>query len=236
MSRIRRTLQRADYVVSNSRANLEVLHEQGLRLPPTDVIRNIVVVDNNLPRRPSADVPRIVTVGSLIQLKAIDVLLRAAALLTAEGKTFELVLAGSGRERANLESLAGELAIGDRVTFLGDVEDVSALLATAQIFAHPSRSEGLSNAILEAMAEGLPVVACPVGATPEIIEDGKNGLLVPVGEPRPLAAALARLLDDRELRARLGRNACEHVRQCCDEEAIAVQYEKVLHYLIGHRP
>ena len=138
-------------------------------------------------------------------------LLRALGLLAAAGNKFELLLAGTGGERTRLEELAHRLAIADRVTFLGEVPDVPGLLATAHLCAHPATSEGLSNTILEAMAEGLPVVACPVGATTEIIEDGRNGLLVPGRSPEALASAMRRLLADSELRGRLGSAALETV-------------------------
>ncbi len=110
------------------------------------------------------------------------------------------------------------------------------LLATAHILAHPARSEGLSNAILEGLAEGLPVVACPVGATPELVENGRNGLLVPVGEPEPLARAIGSLLDDACLRQRLGQAGLELVRDRCRESSIVDQYEAVFRRLIdgGH--
>jgi len=236
MGMLSRTLEKADYVLSNSRRNLDALQAQGLRLPPTEVIYNIVRTENGPPVRQCAGAGRIVAVGSLIPRKAIDVLLRAAAILLAAGRRFEIVLAGDGPERESLILLSKKLGINDRVTFLGDVDDVPRLLATACILAHPSWMEGLSNAIIEAMAAGLPVVACPVGATPEIIDDGQNGLLVPAGEPQPLAAALGRLLDDDALRARLGRKAWEHVRQRFDEATIVNQYEKVLHHLMGPAP
>jgi glycosyltransferase involved in cell wall biosynthesis len=231
LGRLRRTLERSDFVVSNSRRNLDGLRGIGIRLPESEVIYNIVAARREGPScspRPA----RIVAVGSLIPRKAIDVLLQAAAVLAADGRKFEIALAGVGPEQSNLEALADKLNIRKRVTFLGDVTDIPALLATAQILAHPARAEGLSNAILEAMAEGVPVVACPVGATSELISDGQNGLLVPVDEPRPLAAALSRLLDDSELRIRLGRNAWEHVSRHFGEATIAGQYEKVFHRLI----
>jgi glycosyltransferase involved in cell wall biosynthesis len=261
---IRGTLERADQIVSNSRANLDVLRAQGVRLPPAEVIYNMVDGKGGAPpgecpdfRRPLcaagdaerigengtapfSTVPRvpaaqIVAIGTLIPLKALDVLLRAAAILAGEGKRFEIVLAGNGPERANLETLATELGISDQVIFPGEVDDVPALLAAADILAHPSRSEGLSNTILEAMAEGIPVVACPVGATPEIIDDGRSGLLVPVGEPQALAAALGRLLGDAALRSDLGRNAREYVRQRFDEATIVGQYERVFQQVMAHR-
>jgi glycosyltransferase involved in cell wall biosynthesis len=230
---LQRALQRADYVVANSRRSLDALRERGVRLPRTEVIYNIVA-DGKTPRPPHvSQVLRIVAVGSLIPLKSYDVLIEAVSLLATNGTDFELLLAGHGPERPRLESLANQLGIAERVKFLGDVEDVPGLLRTADVFAHPSITEGLSNAILEALAESLPVVACPVGATPEIIEDGRNGLLVAPASPRELAVAVRRLLVDGELRRRLGAAALETVRRCCDANVVVGQYEDVLKKLLA---
>jgi glycosyltransferase involved in cell wall biosynthesis len=229
---LRRALERADYVVSNSQRNLDALRQRGVRLPPTEVVYNIVAEGKAPGQRQTSSVPRIVTVGSLIPLKSYDVLIEAAAALAAGGTGFELLLAGGGPERARLEALARQLGIAARVKFLGDVEDVPALLRTADVFAHPAITEGLSNAILEALAAGLPVVACPVGATAEIIQDGCHGLLVAPGSREELAAAIRRLLSDADLRRRLGGAGCELVRRLCDESAVVGQYENVFKKLL----
>ena len=159
---LRRALERADYVVSNSQRNLDALRQRGVRLPPAEVIYNIVA-EGKTPFPPrTAEVPRIVAIGSLFPLKSYDVLIEAMAILAANATDCELLLAGRGGEQPRLESLANQLGVAERVKFLGDVEDVPGLLHTADVFAHPAITEGLSNAILEALAEGLPVVACPV--------------------------------------------------------------------------
>ena len=204
-------------------------------MPPAEVIYNIVA-EGKTPFPPrTAEVPRIVAIGSLFPLKSYDVLIEAMAILAANATDCELLLAGRGGEQPRLESLANQLGVAERVKFLGDVEDVPGLLHTADVFAHPAITEGLSNAILEALAEGLPVVACPVGATPEIIEDGQNGLLVPVRQPQALAHAIGRLLNDACLRRRLGQAGAELVRDRFGESSIADQYEKVFQRLMDIR-
>ena len=90
------------------------------------------------------------------------------------------------------------------VRLAGERDDVGELLAAADLFVLSSRSEGLPLSILEAMAAGLPVVASDVGGVPELVVDGETGLLVPPGDPHALAAAIDRLLDDPDLRRRLG--------------------------------
>ena len=146
-------------------------------------------------------------VGALKPLKSYDILLRALSVLAAEGKQFELLLAGKGSDRERLQGLACELGLAECVTFLGEVADVPALLASAHLLVHTAMSEGLGNTVLEAMGEGLPVVATSVGGTPEVIEDGLSGLLIPPGDVPAFVDALRRLLDDAELRRQLGRGA-----------------------------
>jgi glycosyltransferase involved in cell wall biosynthesis len=106
-----------------------------------------------------------------------------------------------------LKSLARRLHIADRVIFTGLRSDVPALLASVAVAAMPSLNEALSNALLEAMAAGAPVVATRVGGTPEALVDGETGLLVPPADVTALAVAIARLLGTPLLAARLGQAA-----------------------------
>ncbi len=232
----RAALEKADYVVANSAWGLEVLRRHGVRLRASTVIRNIVAGQGRASPGEPAGTPRMVAVGALKPLKAYDVLLEGLARLAAAGGKFEVSIAGTGPEGPRLVELAARLGLGDRVHFLGEVDDVPGLLAGAHLAVHPSRSEGLSNAILEAMAEGLPVVACAVGGTPEVIEDGTNGLLAPPGRPEALADAVGRLLRDPPLRARLGSAALASVQDTCGEKRIADQYEQVFRSLLSDRP
>jgi glycosyltransferase involved in cell wall biosynthesis len=223
----RGAIQNADYVVSNSHHGLNVLQQAGMTIPRSEVIRNIVPAFGRATPAELVESPRIAAVGSLKPLKAYDVLLHALKMLATEGRKFELLLAGDGPERGNLEALVGQLGLTDRVRFLGDVDDVPGLLATAHIFVHPSKSESLSNAILEAMAEGLPVVASNVGGNPEIVKDGRTGLLVSPGQPNELAFAIHRLLDDTSVRDQFGKAGLESVQTHCVEQIIADQYEAI---------
>jgi glycosyltransferase involved in cell wall biosynthesis len=113
-------------------------------------------------------------------------------------------LAGEGAERDRLHELARGLGVQDRVVFLGQRHDVAELLAVCDVVVLPSLDEGLSVAVLEAMAVGRPVVASAVGGTPEAVHDGVTGLLVPPANPAQLAAAIRRVIEDRALAERLG--------------------------------
>ncbi len=142
-------------------------------------------------------------VANLRPVKGHDVLLRAfAAMDTGPAR---LALAGTGELEGALRRRSGELGVADRVHFLGSRGDVPALLSAFDLVVSASLSEGLSNAILEAMAAGLPVVATAVGGNPELVVPGETGELVPAEDPPALARALAGLVADREGRERRGR-------------------------------
>src|SRR5262249_38136216 len=117
-----------------------------------------------------------------------------------------LIILGTGSEE---QALAASQT--PHLQLLGARDDVADYLRAADVFVLPSEREGLSNALLEAMATGMACVATAVGGTPEVIADDIAGLLVPAGQARVLAEALVRALSDAELRARLGGTAREHV-------------------------
>jgi len=119
------------------------------------------------------------------------------------GVTFLLVGRDSGTMEATREAVL-RAGLAGNVRFLGNRTDVGDILRASDLLVHPSHEEGFSNAVLEAMAAGLPVVASRVGGNPEAVEDGVTGLLVPPREPEPLAAAMAELLGDGERRKRMG--------------------------------
>lgn len=224
--------ERADGLVSNSQAALDVLYAHSSRIPKGAVVSNIVSAQGRAHPGELTDTPRIAAAGLLVPLKAYDVLLHALATLARQGQRFELCLAGEGPERLHLESLAVELGIRDRVQFLGDIEDVPGLFAQCHLLAHPSRSEGLSNTVLEGMAEGLPVVATDVGATPEVIKDGLSGFLFSPGQENILTRHLACLLEDAELRGRIGAAAYQVVESRFGAQTVAAQYEHIYHSLL----
>lgn len=177
---------------------------------------------------------RIVSVGRLHWKKSLETLLQAGALLRQAGLPFLVEVAGSGPEEEKLRYLANLLGLDDHVSFLGPKEPASIrdLLSGADVFVLCSISEGLSNAVLEAMATGVPVVSTAVGGMDEVICDDVNGLLVPPLDPASLAVALRRLAADDELRARLGQAARTTVVEFFDlsrqAQEFAVEYRRLL--------
>jgi glycosyltransferase involved in cell wall biosynthesis len=132
-----------------------------------------------------------------------------------------------------LEAKALSLGLADVVTFAGIRSDVPQILAALDVFVLPSLWEGMPNAILEAMAAGLPVVATAVGGTPEVVADGKTGLLVPSHNPAAMAEAMERLLRSPDLRHRMGQAGREQVLQHFTVERMVAQTQKLYQQLLA---
>jgi len=152
-------------------------------------------------------------VGRLTSVKGIEYLLQAASLLVREEKvpSIQVVLVGEGPLRTTLEALAQHLGIDERVLFFGERQDVPRLLRLFDVFVMPSLHEGIPMALLEALAEGCPVIASAVGGVPEIVRDGKDGMLVPSKDPAAIAEAIQALYESQSLRARFRRAGSERV-------------------------
>lgn len=157
--------------------------------------------------------PRIAFVGRLIQNKGPQYLVEAVPELARAVPGVEVWFIGDGPMRASLEARTRALDVEESVQFFGTREDVDQLLQAVDIFARPSLMEGLPLTVLEAMATGLPVVATPVGGTPEVVKDGTNGLLVPPSDVDALAQALIRLATNPGLRQQLGVQGRQYVEQ-----------------------
>lgn len=168
----------------------------------------------------AGDVPVIAAAGRFHPNKGFDVLLDALALVPKP----HLWLAGSGPLDAALKAQAGRLGIADRVHFLGWRQDAISLIAAADVLVCSSRLEPLGNVVLEAWAQGTPVVATTSAGPAALIEDGRSGLLVPVDDPAALAEALKRALDDGALRTRLADGGRARFEASFTKEAVVKQY------------
>jgi glycosyltransferase involved in cell wall biosynthesis len=169
-------------------------------------VPNSVPLPPPIPRTPEAGV--IAFTGRCREAKGIYDLLQAVATLARTDPRVSLECAGDGDlETLGLSALS--LGIAERVKLRGWIgaRERDELLARACVFVLPSHAEAMPMSLLEAMAAGCPVIASAVGGIPDVVEDGVNGILVPPGEPRALAQALAALLADPALAARLGREA-----------------------------
>jgi glycosyltransferase involved in cell wall biosynthesis len=153
------------------------------------------------------DRPVVGTVGRLEWRKGQDVLLAAAERLRARRPAPQLLVVGDGPTAAELRRQAAALGVADAVRFTGTLDDVRPALAAMDVFVLPSREEGMSNALMEAMAAGRPIVATDVGGNGEVLDRGRLGLLVPSDDAIALADAVGTLLDDPPRAVALGSAA-----------------------------
>ncbi|HZP43035.1 MAG TPA: glycosyltransferase [Candidatus Binatia bacterium] len=174
--------------------------------------------------------PYVLALGRLTPQKGFDLLIDAFARLGTAAYGVDLLIAGDGPERAALEAAAARLGLGDRVRFLGAVDEAraAALYRGACVVACPSRWEGLPLVCLEAMASGAAVVAAAVDGIPDAVTDGETGVLVGAEDPAALASALAALLADDERRRRLGERARAVARERFAWADVAGAYLDVL--------
>jgi glycosyltransferase involved in cell wall biosynthesis/peptidoglycan/xylan/chitin deacetylase (PgdA/CDA1 family) len=207
------------------------LQRAGIETPRRMTIRNGIDVTRFAPGRAVPTIPgvpsgsRIIgTAARLSPEKGIHRLLEAFALLAPRHPSARLVLAGDGPDRSALEAQARAAAIADRVAFLGFHPHVAELLPAFEIFALPSLTEGIPLALLEAMAAGIPCVATAVGGVPEVIENGRTGVLVPADDPEALATAIDSLLNDAGRRSAIGAAGREQVIREWSETAMAGAY------------
>lgn len=200
---------------------------------PADMAERTVVR-----QRLGVDEDRVIAIyaGRLTAQKRVDLLLRAWAALPGRRRLQSLLLIlGHGPQAAELAGLARALGVSRTVRFLGAVDDVAPFLPAADLFVLPSRAEGMSNALLEAMACGLPVVASDVGGTRDVLGHEEGGRLVPPEDPDALTAAMGTVASDPGLRQRLGRAARERA-MAFDIEAIVDRYLDLYESLRAGRP
>lgn len=195
----------AHRVVANSLAAAARLRDEGVPADKIEVIYNGIELASFVPRRHSARPRRIVTVACLREEKRLDLLIAAAPTILAKYPDAEFWIVGDGSCRDQLATLARDTGVFPRFRFLGHREDVPALLSQADVFVLPSRSEAFPNAVTEAMAAGLPVVATAVGGIPELVSHGETGWLVSTGDAMAVAHALLNLLDDPARAAEFGQ-------------------------------
>jgi len=226
----------ADAVVCNSHAARQVLIEQGLRG------EQIEVIGNGLPSSMfETTAPALgrhssrLRVGMVARMNTLakhhDVFLRAAAIVCETLKELEIVLVGDGSFRPQLEKLALDLGIRDRVRFLGERHDIPALLASIDVSVAPSATESLSNVILESMAAGVPVIASRVGGNCEVIAEDR-GILVAPNDEKALAEAMEKLLRDPSVCSRFAGNAKRFAEANYSIERVRKQYEDLYTRLV----
>jgi glycosyltransferase involved in cell wall biosynthesis len=195
-----------------------------------------VVIPARRPREEQSP-PIVLSVGRLVEKKGFDTLVRAAGVMRDRGLEFGVRIAGDGPLWPALQRLVNDLDLAGTVGFLGPLtaEELESHYAGAAAFVLACRvgsdgnRDGLPNTVLEAMARGLPVVSTTLASIREAVTDGEHGLLTPPDDHMALAGALERLLNDRQLRARLGVAARERVLERYDRDRLASR----VHTLLG---
>ncbi|HMH50447.1 MAG TPA: glycosyltransferase [Candidatus Acidoferrum sp.] len=205
----RLAVRQADRVVVMSERMRREYEAAGVGASRLRVVHNAILPGVTVPRpQDTAERgPALSVVGRLSAEKGVDVALEAMAVIAAQHPTARLHIAGDGPDRASLTRLASRLGIGDCVVWHGHVEDVASIYRQSTLLIIPSRSEGLPNVALEAMAAGVPVVATDVGGLGELITSGQTGVLIPPEDPSALARAIRQLLDRADERRRLASAA-----------------------------
>jgi len=168
-------------------------------------------------------------VANLLPVKAHRTLLEALALMSTDGsEDWRLLLIGEGPERPALEDFAAVHAgLKERISFLGPSNRVSEMLQALDVFVLPSMAEGICNALLEAMASGLPVIASAVGGNPEVVVEKQSGLLFPAGDAPALATVLRELLAQPMLRLQLGQQGLRRIRDEFSLQSMVQTYDKL---------
>ncbi len=235
-------IRHVDIFLGRSQSLLDALRERGC---PGDRVRlnltGVPIAEHFVPREIVRARPlRLLQACRFIRKKGLDVTLRATALLRDRGLDVELDLAGDGGARAGLERLAADLGLARRVRFLGFLPNDRLLqsLGGYDVFLHPSRTttsgdrEGIPNAMLEAMAAGVPVAATRHSGIPEAVSDGVEGLLVPEDAPEDLADAVQTLIDDPDRYRAMSEAAHERIRSQFSSAACVKSLESSYRFAI----
>lgn len=238
-NKIMRVIYRVStHVVVNSAAVRKLLVERdGLPPQKVRVIHNAVDVEQFVGARrdkkslsPGIDENSklIAVIANMYSpVKGHNHLIAAARTVCSIEPEATFLLIGDGPERLKLELQVAAVGLSKNVLFLGRRKDIPELLACCNLSVLPSEAEGLPNALLEAMAAGLPVVATRVGGTPEVIEDGVNGLLVAAQAPNALAGAILQILQDSKLATRLAQAGQKRMRAHFSFDRLMAELEQL---------
>jgi glycosyltransferase involved in cell wall biosynthesis len=171
-----------------------------------------------------------------VKTEGLSFLIRSCGRLATSGVSFQLVIAGDGKERGNLQHLAQE-HLSDRVRFVGKIEreQMCRFYSAGDLFAFPGIRESLGMVYLESQSCGLPVVAFHNGGIPEVVVDGETGFLTPLHANEPFETAIQKLISDEELRQEMGKRAAAHVRKHHHLTRNYREMETVLMNIVGEK-
>lgn len=241
--------QQADCILANAEGVRHWLIGEGYPAGKIEVIRNGIALAPSVDAEPAGrlrqelglpvDTPLVAVLSRLNPMKGIEYFLEAAAIVLRRFPAVRFLIIGGGSYRADgsykieIEKRAADLGLFGRVFFMGFRTDVPEILAQINISVLPSLSEGLSNSLLESMAAAVPAIATRVGGTPEAMEDGTTGLLVPPRDSTALAEAMALLLEKPELARHFGESGRRRVIDLFSIEKMVHQTELLYRKLLS---
>jgi glycosyltransferase involved in cell wall biosynthesis len=236
----------ADLVVANADAVREVcIREEGVKPENCVMVRNGIDLASfdalaaqglKSPLPVPEGAPTVAVIGNLWPVKGHRTLIEAVARLPEQLHHVRFLCAGEGPEREHLTERIAKLGLAERVLLLGHRLDIPGILARARAACLCSSAEGLSNALMEAMAARLPIVATRVGGNPELVHDGDNGLLVPAGDADALAQALQTLLSSPEKAREMGLRGRRRVETDLSMERMAQGHGALYRRALGAAP
>jgi L-malate glycosyltransferase len=221
--------KKADAVVSNSNGLRDLALKSKLD-QKIDVIYNGTDIQNFKPDEKLKDKEKfIITLGGtrVTERKGIKYLIDAVHELSQKYPQVNVTIIGEGSEKERLENLAEKLKIRDRINFLGrvDYKKIAAYYQEASVFILPSLNEGMSNAMLEALASGLPILATDTGGTKELVHDGENGFIIKMKNAKDIADKIEKLINDRELLQKMGEVSRGYAENMSWEKVAGEYYE-----------
>lgn len=226
----RRLCRYADKIITVSNAlRNEVVMDMRLPTEKLTVIYNGIpfchVID--MAKTSKSSVPLVGTVSRLAPQKGVEYLIRAAAIVREKFPAARFIIIGDGPFREELENLARKIGVRDSIDFLGFQPDALSIVATFDVFALTSTRETFGLTLVEALSQGVPVVASGVGGIPEIVDGSTTGLLAEPGNLQDIASKICLLLKDKELAERIGRQGSEYVRAHFSAERMVRETENL---------
>lgn len=238
-------MRRATAVLGNSAAVMKNLRDEGVPPKRLGLIYNGIVTSGSDEDRETVrvrenlahDAVVLIAVANLIRYKGFFDLIEALVLASARmSRNWTLLCVGRDDQGLSSQLMTRAMAggIGDRIRLLGERHDVSSLFVCADVAISSSHEEGFSNSIIEAMCAGLPVIATNVGGSPEAVVDCKTGLLVPPAQPEAIAEAIVSLVQDDELRRRLGQASAARARAYFSMDECVSRYDHLYRAVLAN--